>query len=477
MTMAYPDTLLRGLITQNSVTPERYVTAEAFQFQDFRNNRSDIYSELSINWEDSDAAVDVLLNQKKEGSEEPQFKIGFARMSLSRIKDLFKPHINDKSFSFERKPVDGNPYHGNLLANANLSKQIIKNIQHSLATIATADVYLRSDDKIKYLKNGNITMPKVSVLVPVYGVEKYIERCARSLFEQTLDDIEFIFVDDCTPDRSIEILESIIEEYRLRFAEKKYEVRIVRMPTNSGLAAVRRHGIQLAKGDYITFCDSDDIMPEDAVESLYNLAVESDADIVSGDMEWLYDDGTTKRSYISLPYGSDRESVYRALLSKEYSHTLCSKLFKNSLLQEHEYITLMHATNGEDGMLFYQVLQYAKKVVHKNTLVYRYYQNSQSSTHVRLKEHALYSIIQLNKIRLNTCGKIDTLKNNTWVYVSEVLNGLIAQGYNKEGLLKNLIEKEQLQDFVNPIVMFTHYPLRGFIKTMVKRVIYPIYKK
>ena len=94
-----------------------------------------------------------------------------------------------------------------------------------------------------------------------------------------------------------------------------------------------------------------------------------------------------------------------------------------------------------------------------------------------MKEHALYSIIQLNKIRLNTCGKIDTLKNNTWVYVSEVLNGLIAQGYNREGLLKNLIEKEQLQDFVNPIVMFTHYPLRGFIKTMVKRVIYPIYKK
>ena len=84
-------------------------------------------------------------------------------------------------------------------------------------------------------------MPKVSVLVPVYGVEKYIERCARSLFEQTLDDIEFIFVDDCTPDRSIEILESVIEKYRLRFAEKKYDVRIERMPTNSGQAAVRRH--------------------------------------------------------------------------------------------------------------------------------------------------------------------------------------------------------------------------------------------
>lgn len=319
-------------------------------------------------------------------------------------------------------------------------------------------------------------MSKVSVLVPVYGVEKYIERCARSLFEQTLDDIEFIFVDDCTPDRSIEILESVIEKYRLRFAEKKYDVKIVRMLTNSGQAAVRQHGIQLATGDYITFCDSDDIMPEDAVESLYNLAVESDADIVSGDMEWLYDDGTTKRSYIGLPYGSDRESVYRALLYKEYTHTLCSKLFRRSLLQEHEYITLLHATNGEDGMLFYQVLQYANKVIHNNSVVYSYYQNSQSSTHVRLKEHALYSIIQLNKIRLNTCGKIDALKNNTWVYVSEVLNGLIAQGYNKEGLVKKMIREDNLQDYVNPIMMFTHYSLREFIKTMVKRVICPILK-
>ena len=57
-------------------------------------------------------------------------------------------------------------------------------------------------------------MPKVSVIIPVYGVEKYIERCARSLFEQSLDDVEYIFVDDCSPDKSIEILMRLIDEYR-----------------------------------------------------------------------------------------------------------------------------------------------------------------------------------------------------------------------------------------------------------------------
>ena len=97
---------------------------------------------------------------------------------------------------------------------------------------------------------------------------KYIERCARSLFEQTLDSIEFIFVDDCTPDHSIEILKSIIEEYRLRFEEKNYTVRIERMPTNSGLANVRRHGIQLATGDYIAHCDSDDWVDTDMYRAM-----------------------------------------------------------------------------------------------------------------------------------------------------------------------------------------------------------------
>ena len=81
-------------------------------------------------------------------------------------------------------------------------------------------------------------MPKVTVIVPVYGVEKYIERCAVSLFEQTLDDIEIIFVNDCTPDRSMEILDRIIEKYRFLFEEKKYIVRTESMLTNSGFIVI-----------------------------------------------------------------------------------------------------------------------------------------------------------------------------------------------------------------------------------------------
>ena len=78
-------------------------------------------------------------------------------------------------------------------------------------------------------------MPKVSVIVPVYNVENYIERCATCLFKQTLDDVEYIFIDDCSPDRSIELLRNIISQ----FPNRSGSVRIVKMPTNSRQAQAR----------------------------------------------------------------------------------------------------------------------------------------------------------------------------------------------------------------------------------------------
>ena len=86
-------------------------------------------------------------------------------------------------------------------------------------------------------------MSKVSVVIPVYGVEKYIERCARSLFEQTLDDMEFIFVNDCTLDNSVEILENVLSEYPSR----KTQTTILHHHCNLGLPQARKTGIDFSK--------------------------------------------------------------------------------------------------------------------------------------------------------------------------------------------------------------------------------------
>lgn len=121
---------------------------------------------------------------------------------------------------------------------------------------------------------------KVSVLVPVYGVEKYIEQCVRSLFSQTIKaGIEFIFVNDCTKDRSIEILKEVLLEY----PERENQVKIIHHKTNLGLAVARATGVKAAKGEYLIHCDSDDWVEPEMYELMYEEAKKTDADIVGCD--------------------------------------------------------------------------------------------------------------------------------------------------------------------------------------------------
>lgn len=220
-------------------------------------------------------------------------------------------------------------------------------------------------------------MPKVSVLVPIYGVEKYIERCARSLFEQTLDEMEFIFVDDCTPDKSIEILRSIIEEYRHRLAEKRYTVRIERMPTNSGLAAVRRHGIQLATGDYIIHCDSDDWVDVTMYEKMYNKAIEEGSDVVVCDY-------CISDEYKSIPkigcHNDNKWIFYENVLKLVDPPSVWNKLFHKSLFQN--FIIYPIYPMAEDLVLTPQLLWYCKSITYVRCPLYYYYSNIDSMSKI-----------------------------------------------------------------------------------------------
>ena len=118
--------------------------------------------------------------------------------------------------------------------------------------------------------------PKVSVIVAIYNSEKYIEECARSLFTQTLDEIEYIFVNDATPDNSICILKNVLKEYPNRQSYAK----IINLETNGGIAHARQIGISQASGEYIIHADSDDWVDNDMYERLYVYAKETNSDIV-----------------------------------------------------------------------------------------------------------------------------------------------------------------------------------------------------
>ncbi|MGM9734989.1 MAG: glycosyltransferase family 2 protein [Candidatus Cryptobacteroides sp.] len=124
-----------------------------------------------------------------------------------------------------------------------------------------------------YEMNGH---PKISIVVPVYGAEKYIEHCAVSIFEQTYEETEFIFVNDGTPDLSMDILRSLIER---KYSHLKSRIKLIDQ-SNQGAPFARKNGVMQASGDYIFFVDSDDWIEPDAAEEIGLHAKESDADLI-----------------------------------------------------------------------------------------------------------------------------------------------------------------------------------------------------
>ena len=122
-------------------------------------------------------------------------------------------------------------------------------------------------------------MPKVSVIVPVYNVEEYLERCLDSLVNQTLKDIEIIIVNDGSTDGSKEIIQKYLNKYKnIVYLEKE----------NGGLSSARNYGIPYAKGEYIGFVDSDDYVEITMYENMYNKAIEEKSDMVECDFIWEY---------------------------------------------------------------------------------------------------------------------------------------------------------------------------------------------
>lgn len=118
--------------------------------------------------------------------------------------------------------------------------------------------------------------PAVSVIIPIYNIAPYIRECVESLFNQTLENIEYIFIDDASTDESVEILESVVS----RFPNRASQVKLIRHKENKGISYSRNLGTQLATGEYLIHCDSDDVVEIDAYSELYKCAKASGADMV-----------------------------------------------------------------------------------------------------------------------------------------------------------------------------------------------------
>lgn len=223
---------------------------------------------------------------------------------------------------------------------------------------------------------------KVSVLVPVYGVEKYIERCAVSLFEQTYRDIEYIFVDDCTPDRSIEILRSVIQ----RYPECGSQVRIIRKEVNGGLGAARDTAISASTGDGLMHVDSDDYLPPRAVELLCGEMERSGVDVVDGAWQRVTQNGVSEAV---LPYQSDDKERYLSLMLCQniVSNRVWGRLFKRSLYISHGISGVPGVDYGEDYAMMPRLMLYAKRSFINDSVYFYSDENDASYTHVKSEKH------------------------------------------------------------------------------------------
>lgn len=157
-------------------------------------------------------------------------------------------------------------------------------------------------------------MKKFSVVVPCYNVERYLPQCIESLCKQTLVDIEIILVDDGSPDNSGKICDE--------WAEKDDRIKVIHK-ANGGVSAARNDGMAAATGEYIIFCDSDDWLPENALESLYNEGKRTNADVVIGDIyQNLYGKNTLARLYAEPFATSDRLFIDK-MIQTDFYKTYC----------------------------------------------------------------------------------------------------------------------------------------------------------
>lgn len=221
-------------------------------------------------------------------------------------------------------------------------------------------------------------MFKLSVIVPVYNVEKYIAECACSLFDQTLDDIEYIFVNDCSNDKSIEILQSIINYY----PQRKEHISIIHNHVNQGAGSSRNVGILNAKGEYVIFCDSDDYVEKNAYEEMYKLAIEKNADVIACGIGYFNEDGqcfgseSYNKEYVTKDSLNDVTTIEGGIHSSS-----CNKMVRRKFLLDNRilfadgiimwddlFITIKYRLYADSFLIidkpFYHYIMHANSIVH-----------------------------------------------------------------------------------------------------------------
>lgn len=223
--------------------------------------------------------------------------------------------------------------------------------------------------------------PKISIIVPVYKVEQYIHKCVDSILAQTFTDFELILVDDGSPDNCGEICdEYAVNDNRIKVIHKE----------NGGLASARNAGLDIVKGDYIGFVDSDDWIEKDMYELLYNMCIKNNCDIASCTSKIYYSDKIVITGTHPLIIHDRNEAMKTMLEGELYDEVVWTKLFKRSLLKDIKFPVGM---TYEDTAFTYKVIHRSEKVCCIGKPKYNYIKRDNSMMDKAVKDIKIDAVL------------------------------------------------------------------------------------
>ncbi len=245
---------------------------------------------------------------------------------------------------------------------------------------------------------------KISILIPIYNSEKVIERCLRSVFEQTMQEIEYILINDGSKDKSYEICESIINEYKHR----KNDITIISNEQNQGIALVRETLVNNSHGEYLYFVDSDDWLEKDAAMRMYQKAIISNADMVGSN---IFINKKESETISKFYYPQNNKECLNEFLRMNIKPVLWIFIIKRTLFTKHK-IKFVRGINGvEDYIAGAKLLFYANKIEQIDEPIYHYtigdnYYSNNSDNYFKVMGRA---IVEVEKF-LSEHGDITTFQ-------------------------------------------------------------------
>lgn len=292
----------------------------------------------------------------------------------------------------------------------------------------------------------NNYVPTISVIVPVYNVERYLSGCLDSILDQTFTDFEIICVDDGSPDNSIDILNL--------YADKDSRIKIIRQE-NQGLSVSRNNAIKVARGKYIFFVDSDDYIAPQTLEFMYRSASESESDIICAN--FCYTGELHSKIEPSLDYKDIEQKVFYNPLHTYFTERkiiygmVWNKLYKTNMVKEVPFIP---GRLFEDETFTALIMEKCSKLIHMNFNVYYYFANEQAISRRYIDSKMLGDFIK------NAEFLCEHFANNSEISVikKRKVKALLSMCYKKIRLLENRSEQAKLMR-----------ELKGYVESMYAR--------